>query len=64
MQQLRTGLRWGVGVLVAVGLLGMPTGILANDGAVPPESRTFGTASPITHTIHAFAFMPEVPETR
>jgi hypothetical protein len=58
MTQLRTGLRWSLGLLVAVGPLGMAGGIRAQDGAVPPEPRTFGTTSVITHTIGAYGFTP------
>ena len=41
MTQLRTGLRWGLGLLVAVGLLGMPGGIVAQPapgGVMAPEA--------------------------
>ena len=63
MRQLDTRLRWGVGLLVAVGLLGMPGGTLAQDETVP-QPRTFGTASLIAHTIQSFGFRPVVDTTQ
>jgi hypothetical protein len=52
MTQLRTGLRWGLGVLVAVGLLGMAGGARGqglNPGSVGlgTQPRTYGTAATI-----------------
>jgi hypothetical protein len=61
MRSLDTGLRWGLGVLVAVGLLGMAEEARAQDlspGSVaePIEPRTFGTSATVSHTLQAFAF--------
>jgi hypothetical protein len=49
-------------VLVAAGLLGLPGGTLAQDEMVP-QARTFGTASPIVHTIQSFGFRSVVDTT-
>jgi hypothetical protein len=62
MTQLRTGLRWGLGLLVAVGLLGMAGGALAQDDTVA-QPRTYGTAVPVVHTVQAYTFMPLVSST-
>jgi hypothetical protein len=54
MTQLRTGLRWGLGLLVAVGLLGMPGAAPAQ--GLSPRPRTFGTTSEIAHVLSAWDF--------
>jgi S-layer homology domain len=67
MTQLRTGLRWSLGLLVAVGLLGTAGDARAQEvrpvdgaGGEPsppaPEPRTFGTSATTSHTLPAFAF--------
>jgi hypothetical protein len=68
MTQLRTGLRWGLGLLVVVGLLGMPDGTwgqtlsdVLSQGemqvvASSPTPRTFGTAGSTAHVIGATEF--------
>ena len=56
MTQLRTGLRWGLGLLVAVGLLGTVGRAQAQDEPVLAEPRTFGTSAVVSHTLQAFAF--------
>jgi hypothetical protein len=56
MTQLRTGLRWGLGLLVAVGLVGMAGRAQAQDETLRAEPRTFGTSATTGHTLQAFAF--------
>jgi len=61
MTQLRTGLRWGLGLLAAGGLLGMAGGAqgqalsdlptAAPVVSLSPTPRTFGTASATAHVI-------------
>ena len=70
MTQLRTGLRWGLGLLVAAGLLGMAGGATGQDlsdllskGAVQvvapsPTPRTFGTTGLTAHVMGASEFEP------
>jgi hypothetical protein len=61
MTQLRMGLRWGLGVLVAVGLLGMAGGAPGQSLSLGHEAhtvvpKTFGTSSATIHTLQALAF--------
>src|SRR5262249_29612740 len=67
MTRLRTGLRWGLGLVVAVALLGIPGGARGQDalggtGSVPTvavepiDTRMFGTSSSVSHTVHAWEF--------
>ena len=56
MTQLRTGLRWGLGLLVAVGLLGIAGGAHAQAEPVLTGPRTFGTSATTSHTLHAYGF--------
>ena len=72
MTQVRTGLRWGLALLVAVALLGMAeevpgqalTDLLtqpvsAQVSAFSPTPRTFGIASETAHVIGASEFDPD-----
>ena len=61
MTELRAGLRWGVGLLVAVALLGMPDGARGQTLASSPTPRTFGTVSVVSHTVPAESFGPYDP---
>lgn len=48
----------GVGLLVAVALLGMPAGARGQTPASSPTPRTFGTVSVVSHTVPAESFGP------
>ena len=61
MTQLRMRLRWGVGLLMVVGLLGMAGGargqvLSSGSEAHTIEPQTFGPSATTSHTLHAFAF--------
>jgi S-layer family protein len=58
MTQLRNGLRWGLGMLVVVGLLGIAGAARGQAGASTPVPRTVGT-SETAHVIGASEFDPE-----
>jgi hypothetical protein len=63
MTQLRTELRWGLGMLVAVGLLGIAGGAYGQgpdpgDSTSGVEPRTFGTATEVVLTLSAWNFTP------
>ena len=60
MTRLRTGLRWGLGLLVAVGLLGMAGAARGQSGASSPAPRTFGSTSETAHVIGAPEFDPVI----
>jgi hypothetical protein len=63
MTQLTLGLRWGLGLLVAAGLLGMPSGAQSQDGRDQPASavddspapRVAGTAVEFVLALNPFA---------